>query len=418
MRNFPETNRRMADRPAALSVAAAAAAAVAGVFALAPVCVSAQEAPVPTPPAPAAAASVVPALPPIVVTVNGDPVVFASQPPVEQEGTILVPLRGVFEKLGATVQFSGSTKTITAVRGATTVTLRLGDPSAYVNGAPRPLAVAPQALNGVTVVPLRFVSESLGAQVAWKRDIRTVVITTGAPGRESAADPAGNRPGSGTVTALLPETSSLTLRLPGGVNNRVPLNSGAVLLVKNSDDGPEEPQPLPSLKPGDQVTVTRDDKGQGTILRVRTDQRRGPLKSQVAIPTGGSTVTLTDGSVIEIVSGAPVTMAGRPIELREIQEAENLVIRLDPITKKGVGVAVATDDDPNPIPPIKVELSTVTQNSAGRTLRADDVLSVTVTGTPGVLGRFSIPGASGIGPSILPRNHRVFILERSRSRKA
>jgi hypothetical protein len=349
-----------------------------------------QTAPVPpvTPP--------VPAPPPITVTVNGDAVLFGTQQPIEQEGTILVPLRGVFEKLGASVQFTGSTKTITAVRGSTTVTLRLGDSNAEVNGTSRLLTVVPQALNGVTVVPLRFVSEALGAQVAWKRDILTVVITTGAPHADQLPTPGGTDPVLGTVTGIFPEANSVTLRIPGGVNNRVTLDPTALLLIKGSDDGSEDSQPLSTLKPGDQVTITRDDKGKGTVLRVRTDQRRGPLKSVVAVDGGGSIVTLTDGSTVEIVSGVPVTMAGRPIALREVQSAENLVIRLDPTTKKGIGIAVATDDDPNPIPPIKVELSSVTQNSGGRTLRAEDTLLVTVTGTPGVEGKFSIPGAGGI----------------------
>ncbi len=352
-----------------------------------------EESPPPTAQPPVAAA---PAPPPITVTVNGEPVLFATQTPVEQEGTILVPLRGVFEKLGAGVQFTAATKTVTAVRGATTVTLRLGEPNAYVNGAPRPLAVVPQALNGVTMVPLRFVSETLGAQVAWKRDILTVVITTGAPKADELPSPPGTDPVLGTVTGLFPETNSLTVRVAGGVNNRVPLDPNAVLLVKSSDDGPEEPRPLASLMPGEQVTITRGPSGQGTELRVRTDQRRGFLKSVTALPEGGHTVTLTDGSVVEIVSGAPVSMSGRPIALREVQEAENLVIRLDPTSKKGIGIAVATEDDPNPVPPIKVEISSVTQNSGGRTLRAEDTLYVTVVGTPGVEGTFRVPGVSGI----------------------
>ncbi|MBC8102060.1 MAG: hypothetical protein H7Z41_05680 [Cytophagales bacterium] len=346
-------------------------------------------------PAPAPAPVVVPAPRPILVTVNGDPVVFAGQSPVEQEGTILVPLRGVFERLGAGVQFAAATKTITAVRGATTVTLRLGDPNAFVNGSARPLAVLPQVLGGTTLVPLRFVSEALGARVAWRRELRTVAITTGAPTANELPMPPGTGPVLGTVTGLFPESGSLTLRVPGGANNRVPLEAGALLLVKGSDDGSETSQPLATLQPGDQITITRDDKGRGSVLRVRTDQRRGPLKSVAPGPDGGTTVTLTDGSVVEVVSGAPVTMSGRSLAIGEIQNDETLIIRLDS-TKRGVGIAVATDDDPNPVPPIKIEIAQITQNSGGRTLRAGDTLAVTITGTPGVRATFSVPGASEI----------------------
>src|SRR6478672_5963570 len=59
------------------------------------------------------------------VTVDGEVVPFSGQQPVERAGTILVPLRGVFEKLGATVGYDSSTKTIIAIQGPKTVTLKL-----------------------------------------------------------------------------------------------------------------------------------------------------------------------------------------------------------------------------------------------------------------------------------------------------
>lgn len=141
---------------------------------------------------------------PINVTVDGDVVAFGAQRPVEQFGTVLVPLRGVFEKLGATVAYDGGTKSILAVRGATNVSLKLGSREAQVDGATRTLSVPAQAINGTTLVPLRFVSESLGAQVNWQPTSRTVIVTTtgGATGGTGDAPtttpttPANGRPGA------------------------------------------------------------------------------------------------------------------------------------------------------------------------------------------------------------------------------
>ncbi|WP_395092047.1 stalk domain-containing protein [Armatimonas sp.] len=116
------------------------------------------------------------------VTVDGDVVQFMGQPPIEQGGMVLVPLRGVFEKLGAQVFYEGATKTIRAVKGATEVSLRLGSTEAKVNGQSRTLALPAQTQQGTTLVPLRFVSEALGAQVSWRGASKTVVIlTTGGP---------------------------------------------------------------------------------------------------------------------------------------------------------------------------------------------------------------------------------------------
>lgn len=116
--------------------------------------------------------------PAIHVTVDGDVVDFVGQKPIEKQGFVLVPLRGVFERLGARVAYEASTKTIRAVKGATEVALTLGSTDAFVNGQKRTLALPAFTENGTTLVPLRFVSEALGAQVGWRGASRTVVIAT------------------------------------------------------------------------------------------------------------------------------------------------------------------------------------------------------------------------------------------------
>ncbi|MBC7807595.1 MAG: copper amine oxidase N-terminal domain-containing protein [Akkermansiaceae bacterium] len=164
------------------------------------------------------------------VTVDGDIVAFGAQKPVQQFGNVLVPLRGVFERLGATVAYDGGTKSILAVRGATTVQLKLGDAQAQVNGATRTLAVPAQAVNGTTLVPLRFVSEALGAAVKWQAASRTVIISTTENASAGSGEPTENPSGpSGTpeVTAFTHDGArtlrggdvlTATLRgTPGGV---------------------------------------------------------------------------------------------------------------------------------------------------------------------------------------------------------
>lgn len=135
------------------------------------------------------------------VTVDGDIVPFGAQKPVQKFGNVLVPLRGVFEKLGATVAYDGGSKSILAVRGATTVQLRLGESQAQVNGASRSLAVPAQAVNGTTLVPLRFVSEALGAAVKWQAASRTVIINTTGEGETASAGNAANGSGNNTQPA-------------------------------------------------------------------------------------------------------------------------------------------------------------------------------------------------------------------------
>jgi len=92
----------------------------------------------------------------------------------------MVPMRAIFEELGAYVHWTDSTQTVDATKGDTSVRLRIGDTVANVNGREVNLDQPPRIIGGSTMVPLRFVSESLGADVDWRASDETVLITTGA----------------------------------------------------------------------------------------------------------------------------------------------------------------------------------------------------------------------------------------------
>jgi hypothetical protein len=113
------------------------------------------------------------------VTVNDSPVQFLAQQPIEQGGRVLVPLRGVLEKLGAYVTYDYRTQTVSALRGQTRITLPIGGRQAVVDNRPVSLDVPAQLVNGSTMVPLRFVAEALGAQVTYNAGQNLVAINTG-----------------------------------------------------------------------------------------------------------------------------------------------------------------------------------------------------------------------------------------------
>ncbi|WP_079912988.1 copper amine oxidase N-terminal domain-containing protein [Paenibacillus sp. 32352] len=101
------------------------------------------------------------------------------QPPVIQNNSTLVPLRGIFESLGATVEWNAETETVTATKDRTEVSLRVGKEVAYVNGKQVKLAAPSVRINDSTMVPLRFVSEVFGGTVKWDNDTQTAYIETG-----------------------------------------------------------------------------------------------------------------------------------------------------------------------------------------------------------------------------------------------
>ena len=100
------------------------------------------------------------------------------QMPQILNGRTLVPLRGIFEALGAKVEWVDQTKTIIGSKGSNTVILQVESTSAVMNNKKITLDVAPKIINSRTMVPVRFISEALGAKVDWIDETKTVVITS------------------------------------------------------------------------------------------------------------------------------------------------------------------------------------------------------------------------------------------------
>jgi len=112
------------------------------------------------------------------VTLNNQPLA-TSVAPIQRNGRTLVPMRDIFQALGATVAWNGLTQGITATRGETNIGLQMGRSAATVNGRQINLDQAPILYRGSTMVPLRFVSEALGARVDWNGVSEIAAITTG-----------------------------------------------------------------------------------------------------------------------------------------------------------------------------------------------------------------------------------------------
>ncbi|MGZ3496082.1 MAG: copper amine oxidase N-terminal domain-containing protein [Vulcanimicrobiaceae bacterium] len=113
----------------------------------------------------------------VTIVVNGSTVTF-DQPPIERAGRVFVPLRGVFERLGASVVYANGV--INAQGNGRSVSLHIGSTQATVNGQPSYLDQAPFLVGARTLVPLRFVAQALGAQVNYDNGAQTVYINNGA----------------------------------------------------------------------------------------------------------------------------------------------------------------------------------------------------------------------------------------------
>lgn len=111
------------------------------------------------------------------VEIDGVPQSY-EQPPVMVNGSVLVPMRGIFEALGSEVKWNGSTRTVTSEKNGVVIKLTIDSKIATIGGKKTELNTAPKVINQATMVPIRFVSEALGADVKWDSATSTVRITT------------------------------------------------------------------------------------------------------------------------------------------------------------------------------------------------------------------------------------------------
>lgn len=203
---------------------------------------------------------------PIQVIVDGT-VVSLTPPPLIAGGRVLVPLRGVFERIEALVEWKRLTQTVVVLRPGLYVELRVGARTASVNGTPVPLDTPARMVRGRVFIPLRFVSEALGVVVVWRAADRTVVIATKTAGpvqgdvavASTAAEYAAGQPvvatvANGTTRPIYTEDSktdcsivTLERKIPSGWETIAGCRFG-------------RPPLIVEIRPGERVTVTIDPK--------------------------------------------------------------------------------------------------------------------------------------------------------------
>ncbi len=99
------------------------------------------------------------------------------QNPEIVNGRTLVPLRSIFEVMGASVSWDANTETAIAVRGKDTISVKIGDSNIYKNGVAIPTDVPAQLMNSRTMIPARVIAEAFGATVSWDENTNAVHIS-------------------------------------------------------------------------------------------------------------------------------------------------------------------------------------------------------------------------------------------------
>jgi uncharacterized protein YbbC (DUF1343 family) len=113
----------------------------------------------------------------LAIYVNNVPIFFDSAPYIDGNNRTMVPLRAIGESLGAQVGWDEANRRVTLVKGGLALELTIGESVARVNGVEQVMDTVPVIKNDRTMVPLRYIGEFLNADVGWDGATRTVTVT-------------------------------------------------------------------------------------------------------------------------------------------------------------------------------------------------------------------------------------------------
>jgi N-acetylmuramoyl-L-alanine amidase len=241
------------------------------------------------------------------------------------EGNTLVPVRIISEEIGADVSWNQKEQMVTIEKNGLKIQLTINKTMASVNGIRHDLEVPPVLENGTTLLPVRFVTEKLGLVVQYDQLSAAVFLfeggdsipVNGGSGSEPSSVPAGATPKPTPTPASTPKPTPTVTPTPGA--------SGSPA-VSASPTGKPSGTPAPNAsstpKPGGSTATPEDGKGDGSIpaishislegdvLKVTADgSKLMPVISRLANPER-LIIDIPDAALAQTVNGKPAVQNG------------------------------------------------------------------------------------------------------------
>lgn len=335
------------------------------------------------------------------VVINDVPLVTTCTP-VTIGGSILLPMRDVFEALHSDVRWFPTERKITATRGHTTIVLRLGRTKATIDGRPVELSVAPTLIRGTTYVPLRFPTEAFGGTVVWRAATRTALITISPPGEPASAlrPPASphalppptlppiqapiatpvQAPTSveGTLVQVISAPSSIVISVSGsGLAQAVTLGPNTTISRHLPGQTPQ-PARLADAMPGDTALAAIAADG----IAQSVDFTYGEAEGTIA-GISENNILLKDNTVYTLSPGVAVLdQAGRKIALCDVPQNVPVKLRYQPSTRTVFELRLTRAAQPPPTA-TKPTIMLIGLLDGSPYVKAGDLLRVQLQGTAG-----------------------------------
>jgi len=322
---------------------------------------------------------------PIAIVVNGQE--LAAQPAPRIVGyRVLVPIARIYGALGIAVARRGDTLIASAPSKRIAVTV--GSRRARVDGRVVTMEEPASRIDGATYVPLRFVTDSLGAQVSWNQAAARIEVSSSIVGRTPGLEqhtPGGSTQIVGTASAIdlnsAPESITLTR---AQFVRTIALTSDARIVVQDVVTRTSTPATLADIHVGDAVSVILRADGRVDEVVDRYASRAGTVAA-----VSPSAFVLQNGYVVTPDKGTEITLNGQPAAIGDLKTGDSVTVRLNPDTMEKRQIIVAREVPQTPTPAGSAQIADFAVSARGP-LRANDAFTVTLHGTPGGKASFDI----------------------------
>ncbi|GAC1404181.1 MAG: hypothetical protein NVSMB64_07030 [Candidatus Velthaea sp.] len=321
----------------------------------------------------------------ISIVINGEELARDPAPRVVG-GRLMVPVVRIYNALGIAV--SREDNDIVAAAPSKKITLHLDSSSATIDNRPVTMQAPAREIEGATYVPLRFVADSLGAQVTYDSRAARVEVTSSLVGRTPSLTQSsgGSTQVVGTVSAIDANSApeSVTVTRSGSVRT-ISINSDAKIVVQDVVTRTNANGTLADVHIGDAISVYLTKDGRVEQLVDRFASRAGTIAA-----VSPSAVVLQNGMVITPDRSTDITINGIAAHVPDLRVGDTLVVRSNPDTGEKRQI-IASRSVPATPQAAGAPVSIISLSVAAKgALRAGDSFEVTLKGTPGAKASFDI----------------------------